>query len=163
MLQALRSGATSNSYVDYENAGCLMVVGSDSSSNHPVITVRFRRAVKRGAILIVVNPKWTELNSYADIWLRQRPGTDVALFNGLAYVLLDENLADMQFIRARTEGFNEWAEAVREYPPSLVSEITGVAEADIIRAARAFARPPFSGSCMIWGMGVSQHFNGTAN
>jgi formate dehydrogenase alpha subunit len=163
MLQSLGSGATSNSYIDYENAGCLMVVGSDSSSNHPVITVRFRRAVKRGAVLIVVNPKWTELNYYADIWLRQKPGTDVALFNGLAYVLLDENLADMEFIRSRTEGFSEWAEAVREYPPRLVAEITGVPEDDIIRAARAFAKPPFSGSCMIWGMGVSQHSNGTAN
>ncbi|MBV9582717.1 MAG: molybdopterin-dependent oxidoreductase, partial [Chloroflexi bacterium] len=163
MLQSLGSGATSNSYVDYENAGCLMVVGSDSSSNHPVITVRFRRAVKRGAVLIVVNPKWTELNYYADIWLRQKPGTDVALFNGLAYVLLDENLADMDFIRAHTEGFDDWAAAVRECPPSLASEITGVPEEDIVKAARAFARPPFSGSCMIWGMGVSQHSNGTAN
>jgi formate dehydrogenase alpha subunit len=163
MLQSLGSGATSNSYVDYENAGCLMVVGSDSSSNHPVITVRFRRAVKRGAVLIVVNPKWTELNYYADIWLRQKPGTDVALFNGLAYVLLDENLADMDFIRSRTEGFDEWAEAVREYPPAVVSEITGVPEADLVKAARIFAKPPFSGSCMIWGMGVSQHSNGTAN
>jgi formate dehydrogenase alpha subunit len=163
MLQSLGSGATSNSYVDYENAGCLMVVGSDSSSNHPVITVRFRRAVKRGATLIVVNPKWTELNYYADIWLRQKPGTDVALFNGLAYVILDEGLADLDFIRDRTEGFDEWVAAVREYPPTRVSEITGVPEADIVAAARAFARPRFSGSCMIWGMGVSQHSNGTAN
>jgi formate dehydrogenase alpha subunit len=163
MLQSLGSGATSNSYVDYENAGCLMVVGSDSSSNHPVITVRFRRAVKRGAVLIVVNPKWTELNYYADIWLRPRPGTDVALFNGLAYVLLDEGLADLEFIRQRTEGYSEWAEAVRECPPGLTSEVTGVPEADILAAARAFGRPPFSGSCMIWGMGVSQHSNGTAN
>ena len=163
MLQSLGSGATSNSYVDYENAGCLMVVGSDSSSNHPVVTVRFRRAVKRGATLIVVNPKWTELNYYADIWLRQFPGTDVALFNGLAYVLLDEGLADENFIRTRTEGFSEWAEAVREYPPSITSEITGVSESDLIAAARAFGKPPFSGSCMIWGMGISQHSNGTAN
>jgi formate dehydrogenase alpha subunit len=163
MLQSLGSGATSNSYVDYENAGCLMVVGSDSSSNHPVITVRFRRAVKRGAVLIVVNPKWTELNYYADIWLRPRPGTDVALFNGLAYVLLDEGLADMDFIQSRTEGFAEWAAAVREYPPAETSRFTGVPEHDLLAAARAFARPPFSGSCMIWGMGVSQHSNGTAN
>src|SRR5215831_5338203 len=163
MLQSLGSGATSNSYVDYENAGCLMVVGADSSSNHPVITVRFRRAVKRGAVLIVVNPKWTELNYYADIWLRPRPGTDVALFNGLAYVLLDEGLADMDFLNTRTEGYGEWSEAVRQYPPSRVAEITGVAEQDILAAARAFAKPKFSGSCMIWGMGVSQHSNGTAN
>jgi formate dehydrogenase alpha subunit len=163
MLQSLGSGATSNSYEDYENAGCLMVVGSDSSSNHPVITVRFRRAVKRGATLIVVNPKWTELNYYADIWLRNRPGTDVALFNGMAYVLLDEGLADLDFIRTRTEGFEAWSEAVHEYPPSVTADITGVAEADIIAAARAFGKPAFSGSCMIWGMGVSQHSNGTAN
>jgi formate dehydrogenase alpha subunit len=163
MLQSLGSGATSNSYVDYENAGCLMVVGADSSSNHPVITVRFRRAVKRGAVLIVVNPKWTELNYYADIWLRPRPGTDVALFNGLAYVLLEDNLADREFIHSRTEGFAEWADAVREYSPAIASAITGVPETDIVNAARAFARPPFSGSCMIWGMGVSQHSNGTAN
>jgi formate dehydrogenase alpha subunit len=163
MLQSLGSGATSNSYADYENAGCLMVVGSDSSSNHPVITVRFRRAVKRGAVLIVVNPKWTELNYYADIWLRQKPGTDVALFNGLAYILLDEGLADRQFIDTHTEGFADWAAAVREYPPAVTSEITGVSEKDLHAAARAWAKPPFSGSCMIWGMGVSQHSNGTAN
>src|SRR5712692_4659836 len=163
MLQSLGSGATSNSYVDYENAGCLMVVGSDSSSNHPVITVRFRRAVKRGAVLIVVNPKWTELNYYADVWLRQKPGTDVALFNGLAYILLDEGLADLDFIRTRTEGFAEWAAAVGEYPPAITAEITGVPERDLRAAARAFGKPPFSGSCMIWGMGVSRHSNGTAN
>jgi formate dehydrogenase alpha subunit len=163
MLQSLGSGATSNSYLDYENAGCLMVVGSDSSSNHPVVTVRFRRAVKRGAVLIVVNPKWTELNYYASIWLRPKPGTDVALFNGMAYVMLDEDLADMDFLETRTEGVAEWSTAVREYPPALVSQITGVPAADIVAAARAFARPPFSGSCMVWGMGVSQHSNGTAN
>jgi predicted molibdopterin-dependent oxidoreductase YjgC len=163
MLQSLGSGATSNSYTDYENAGCLMVVGSDSSSNHPVITVRFRRAVKRGAVLIVVNPKWTELNYYATIWLRPRPGTDVALFNALAYVLLNEGLADTEFIRLRTEGFAEWSAAVGEYPPAVTSEITGVPAADITAAARAFGKPAFSGSCMIWGMGVSQHSNGTAN
>ncbi|MBV8087675.1 MAG: formate dehydrogenase subunit alpha [Chloroflexi bacterium] len=163
MLKSLGSGATSNSYADYENAGCLMVVGSDSSSNHPVVTVRFRRAVKRGAKLIVVNPKWTELNYYADIWLQQLPGTDVALFNAMAYVLLDEGLADMDFIRERTEGFEEWAAAVREYSPKVASRITAVPEELIVQAARTFARPPFNGSCMIWGMGVSQHSNGTAN
>src|SRR5207245_7860492 len=134
MLRSLGSGATSNSYVDYENAGCLMVVGSDSSSNHPVITVRFRRAVKRGAVLIVVNPKWTELNYYADIWLRPKPGTDVALFNGLAFILLDAGLADLEFIRTRTEGFSAWTEAVREYPPAVASAITGVPETEL-RAA----------------------------
>jgi len=77
--------------------------------------------------------------------------------------MLDEGLADMDFISAHTEGFDAWAEAVRQYPPALVSEITGVPEKDLLAAARAFAKPPLSGSCMIWGMGVSQHSNGTAN
>ena len=164
MLQSLGSGATSNSYVDYENAGCLMVVGSDSSSNHPVITVRFRRAVKRGATLIVVNPKWTELNYYADIWLRQQPGTDVALFNGLAYVLLDEGLADLDFIRDAHRGLRRVGRGRRASTRrSVTAAITGVPEADLVAAARAFGKPPFSGSCMIWGMGISQHSNGTAN
>src|SRR5574342_801367 len=98
MLASMGSGATSNSYVDYEQAGCLMVVGSDASANHPVIAVRFRRAVRRGARLIVVNPKRVELCDQADLWLRQRPGTDVALFNAIARAVLDQGLGDRAFV-----------------------------------------------------------------
>jgi formate dehydrogenase (NADP+) alpha subunit len=94
MLASMGSGATSNSYQDYEEAGCIMVVGADASANHPVIAVRFRRAVSRGARLIVVNPKRIELCEQADLWIQQRPGTDVALFNAMARVTLDEGLAD---------------------------------------------------------------------
>ncbi len=163
MLKAMGTGATSNSYDDYENAGCLMVVGSDATSNHPVIAIRFRRAVARGAKLIVVNPKYIDLCYQADIWLRQKPGTDVALFNGLAKIVLDEGLADEEFIRARTEGFEEWRASLEPYTPEHVSRITEVPVGDLLAAARTFARPPFSGSCMIWGMGVTQHTNGTDN
>jgi formate dehydrogenase (NADP+) alpha subunit len=81
MLVSMGSGATSNSYQDYEEAGCVMVVGADASANHPVIAIRFRRAVSRGARLVVVNPKRIELCDQADLWIRERPGTDVALFN----------------------------------------------------------------------------------
>src|SRR6185503_5061601 len=88
MLVSMGSGATSNSYQDYEEAGCLMVVGADASANHPVIAIRFRRAVARGARLIVVNPKRVELCDQADLWIRQKPGTDVALFNTMARVIL---------------------------------------------------------------------------
>ena len=97
MLVSMGSGATSNSYEDYEEAGCLMVVGADASANHPVIAVRFRRAVARGARLIVVNPKRIELCDQADLWIQERPGTDVALFNAMARVILDEGLADLDF------------------------------------------------------------------
>ena len=109
MLVSMGSGATSNSYQDYAEAGCLMVVGADASANHPVIAVRFRQAVARGARLIVVNPKRVELCDQADLWIQERPGTDVALFNAMAKVILDEGLARLDWIAARTEGFEAWA------------------------------------------------------
>ena len=126
MLVSMGSGATSNSYVDYEQAGCLLVVGADASANHPVIAIRFRRAVARGAKLVVVNPKRVELCDQADLWLRQRPGTDVALFNAMARVILDEGLWDADFVRARTEGFEAWRAAVEPYTPEAAERITGV-------------------------------------
>ncbi|MFI5329343.1 MAG: molybdopterin oxidoreductase family protein, partial [Candidatus Rokuibacteriota bacterium] len=163
MLTSMGSGATSNSYQDYEEAGCLMVVGADASANHPVIAIRFRRAVARGARLIVVNPKRVDLCDQADLWIRQKPGTDVALFNAMARVILDEGLADLDFIRSRTEGFDAWVQALEPYTLEHAEAITGVAREDIAQAARWYARPAFAGSCLIWGMGITQHINGTAN
>ena len=91
MLTALGSGATSNSYIDYEEAGCLLIIGSDANSNHPVAASRMRRAViERGAKLIVINPRRIEMCDFAELWLRPRPGTDVALLNAMAKVILDE-------------------------------------------------------------------------
>ena len=163
MLTSMGSGATSNSYQDYEEAGCLMVVGADASANHPVIAIRFRRAVAQGARLIVVNPKRVELCDQADLWIRQKPGTDVALFNAMARVILDEGLADLDFVRARTEGFDAWVASLEPYTLEYAEDVTGVAREDIAQAARWYARPPFAGSCLIWGMGITQHINGTAN
>jgi formate dehydrogenase alpha subunit len=163
MLASMGSGATSNSYQDYEEAGCLMIVGADASANHPVIAVRFRRAVSRGARLIVVNPKRVELCDQADLWIRQRPGTDAALFNAMARVILDEGLADEAFVRARTEGFQAWRGSLERFTLAEAERVTGVPAADIAQAARWYAQPPFSGSCLIWGMGVTQHVNGIHN
>jgi formate dehydrogenase alpha subunit len=163
MLAAMGSGATSNSYQDYEEAGCLLVVGADASANHPVIAVRFRRAVRRGARLIVVNPKRVELCDQADLWLAPRPGTDVTLFNAMARVILDEDLADWAFIRTRTEGFERWRASLESVSLEHAARVTGVPAEHIRQAARWFARPPFSGSCLIWGMGITQHVHGTHN
>jgi formate dehydrogenase alpha subunit len=163
MLVSMGSGATSNSYQDYAEAGCLMVVGADASANHPVIAVRFRQATRRGARLIVVNPKRVELCDQADLWLQERPGTDVALFNAMARVILDEGLADLDFVQERTEGFDAWVASLDAYTLDHAERVTGVPAAAIAQAARWYARPPFSGSCLIWGMGVTQHINGTAN
>jgi formate dehydrogenase alpha subunit len=163
MLASMGSGATSNSYVDYEEAGCLMIVGADASANHPVIAIRFRRAMSRGARIIVVNPKRIELCDQADLWIQQKPGTDVALFNAMARVILDEGLADLDFIGERTEGFEEWRASLAEFDLERAAALTGVPAADIARAARWYARPPWSGSCLVWGMGVTQHVNGIHN
>ena len=168
MLAQLGSGATSNSYSDYEAADCLFVVGADPSSNHPVAASRMRTAVDRGAELIVLNPKRIELCDHTDLWLRQYPGTDVAVLNGMAKVILDEGLADTAFIERRTEGFESWRAELDEYTPEAVEDVSGVPADLLRRAARVYARPnPYledpGGSCLIWGMGVTQHTNGTAN
>jgi len=163
MLASMGSGATSNSYQDYEEAGCLMVVGADASANHPVIAIRLRKAVSRGARLIVINPKRIELCDQADLWLQERPGTDVALFNAMAKLILDEGLARLDFIRSRTEGFEVWAASLAPYTLEYAEQITGVPRDEIAQAARWYAQPAFSGSCLIWGMGITQHINGTAN
>ena len=108
MLTSLGSGATSNSYIDYEEAGCLLIIGSDANANHPVAASRMRKAiVERGAKLIVINPRRIDMCDYADIWMRPIPGTDVALLNGMANVILSEGLADEDFIKDRTEGFDD--------------------------------------------------------
>jgi formate dehydrogenase alpha subunit len=176
MLASMGSGATSNSYQDYEEAGCIMVVGADASANHPVIAVRFRRAVSRGARLIVVNPKRVELCDQADLWIQQRPGTDVTLFNAMARVILDEGLVDEAFVRARTEGFHAWQGSLERYTLEYAERVTGVPATDIAQAARWYARPPIpdrgalrpspelpGGSCLVWGMGITQHVNGIHN
>ncbi len=164
MLTSLGSGATSNSYIDYEEAGCLVIIGSDANSNHPVAAARMRRAVvERGAKLVVINPRRIEMCDFADLWLRPRPGTDVALLNAMARVVLEEGLADEAFVRDRTEGYDEWRQLIDKYTVEYAEGITGVPADDIASAARMYASPPFSGSCLIWGMGITQHTMGTAN
>ncbi|HEU5321441.1 MAG TPA: molybdopterin-dependent oxidoreductase, partial [Methylomirabilota bacterium] len=177
MLASMGNGATSNSYQDYEEAGCILLVGADASANHPVIAVRFRRAVSRGARLVVVNPRRVELCDQADLWLQPRPGTDVALFNAMARVILDEGLADEVFVRARTEGFEAWRHSLAPFTLAHAERVTGVPARDIAQAARWYARPdlfqgggdpplvapPPRGSCLVWGMGITQHVNGIHN
>src|SRR5207249_677948 len=150
-------------YVDYEEAGCVMVVGADASANHPVIAIRFRRAMHHGARIVVINPKRIELVNQADLWIAQRPGTDVTLFNAMAKVILDEGLANLDFVRARTEGFETWRQSLEPFTLEQAERVTGVPKRDIAQAARWYARPPFAGSCLVWGMGITQHVNGIHN
>jgi predicted molibdopterin-dependent oxidoreductase YjgC len=104
-----------------------------------------------------------ELCDQADLWIAQRPGTDVALFNAMARVIVDEGLADERFIRERTEGYHAWRGSLETYTLEYAERVTGVPASDIAQAARWYARPPFSGSCLVWGMGITQHVNGIHN
>ncbi len=173
MLEQLGSGATSNSYADFETAGCVVVAGCDPGSNHPVIASRIRRAIDtRGTRLVVVNPKRIDLCDRADVFLQLRPGTDVALFNGIACAILDAGLEDADSITARTEGFAEWREAVLAATVEQCATTAGVEAAALREAALLIARPPAPaglpadqrpGACLLWGMGITQHMQGTAN
>lgn len=139
----------------------LLVIGSNTTETHPVIGLRMRSAVKRGARLIVADPRWIELVNDAEIWLRHRPGTDAALINALLHVIIRENLVDRQFIDERTEGYESLVEAVADCTPEWGEKITGVAATDIEKAARIYAEAERAG--IYYTMGITQHTSGTNN
>ena len=173
MLQQLGSGATSNSYADFEAAGCVVVIGCDPGSNHPVIASRLRRAIDdRGVRLVVVNPRRIDLCDRAQVFLQPEPGADVALFNGMARAILDAGVEDRDFIASRTEGYAAWEAAVLELTVEQHAALTAVDAGLLREAALLIARPPAPvghppagrpGTCLLWGMGITQHTQGTAN
>ncbi len=121
---------------------------------------------QKGAKLIVANPREIDLCRIADLWLRLRPGTDLALLNGLAHVILRDGLEDAAFVRGRTEGFDTWRESVEKYSPELVSKITGVPAEQIEQAARMYATSggrQGGASSILYTMGITQHTTGTDN
>lgn len=151
-----------NSVNEADKSDCILVIGSNTTENHPIIGQRIKAAVReKGTTLIVADPRAIELTEYAHLWLRQKPGTDLALLNGLLHVIIKEGLYDRQFIEDRTEGFEEVKQAVEEYSPETVSQITGVPAEDIRQAARLYAKGPRS--AIYYAMGITQHVNGTAN
>lgn len=156
------SGAMTNSIAELENAQVILVTGSNTTENHPVLSTYIKRAVtQRGAKLIVVDPREIGLVKYATLWLRQRPGTDVAWINGLANVILKENLENKKFIDERTENFEAFRKIAADYPPEKVQEITGIPAADLIAAARLYGQAKTASIC--YTMGITQHLNGTDN
>lgn len=141
---------------------CIFVIGSNTTENHPVIGYKIKKNVREnGAKLIVADPRRTDLAEMATVYLQHRPGTDVALLNGMIHVIIKEGLADQEFIANRTEGYEELAKVVEKYTPEYVSEITGVPAEDIIKAARIYAESEASALC--YAMGLTQHSKGTDN
>ena len=159
---AIGSTAMSNAIAEMPDLECFMVIGSNTPETHPVIATFLKQAVrKNGARLIVVDPRQTEMTRFAELWLREKPGTDTALFNAMAQVIVAEKLYDEAFVAARTEGFEEYAAGLAGKTPEWAEAITGVPADDIRRAARIYAGA--KAAAMYWGMGISQSTHGTDN
>jgi predicted molibdopterin-dependent oxidoreductase YjgC len=137
---AIGSSAMSNAIAEMADLECFIVIGSNTPETHPVIATFLKQAVrKHGARLIVVDPRQTEMTHFAELWLRQKPGTDTALFNAMAHVVVAEKLYDEAFVAARTEGFEEYVAGLAGKTPEWAEAITSVPADDIRRAARIYA------------------------
>ncbi len=149
----------SNSIKEIEDAKVLLVIGSNTTEAHPVIAIRMKKAVRKGAKLIVIDPRRIPLVDHAHLWLPLRPGTDIALINAMMHVILKEGLHDDAFIRDKTEGFDAFKESLQQYTPESAEKITGVPAEKIIAAARLYATGEKAG--IYYTLGVTEHTHGT--
>ncbi len=161
LADSFGSGAMTNSIDEFRDAELILVTGSNTTENHPIIGYRIREALRKGAKLIVFDPRETWLANQAWLWCRQKPGTDVAWINGLIRIILKEGLENKKFISERTEGFEDLKKTVDKYTPEYVSKISGVPEEQLFQAARAYATA--GKSSILYSMGITQHSHGTDN
>ncbi|HSF48675.1 MAG TPA: formate dehydrogenase subunit alpha, partial [Burkholderiales bacterium] len=162
LAMAFGSGAMSNTMRDVaENARAIFVIGSNTTEQHPVFGTMLRQAVlRRGAKLVVADPRAIDLAEFALLHLRQRPGTDVALLNGLMHIIVKHGWHDRKFIAQRTEGVEAFLPTLERYPPDAVAAITGISIAELEQAAAILAEKPMAA---IWAMGITQHTTGVLN
>nr|WP_028800277.1 molybdopterin-dependent oxidoreductase [Streptomyces sp. 142MFCol3.1] len=150
------------SYQDFDHADVFLVIGSNMADCHPILFLRMTERVKKaGAKVIVVDPRRTATAAKADLFLQLRPGTDLALLNGLLHLLHENGHTDTEFVAAHTEGWEAMPRFLADYPPATVSEITGIAEEDLRAAARLIGEAGEWMSC--WTMGLNQSTHGTWN
>ncbi|WP_405649241.1 molybdopterin-dependent oxidoreductase [Streptomyces sp. NBC_00019] len=149
------------SYEDFDRADAFLVIGSNMADCHPILFLRMMERVKAGAKLIVVDPRRTATAAKADLFLQVKPGTDLALLNGLLHLLVEEGHTDPEFVAAHTEGWEAMPEFLADYAPDVVAEITGLNEDDLREAARLIGS---AGEWMsLWTMGLNQSTHGTWN
>ena len=161
LLEGIGSGAVSNPVADVEHADVIVVIGANPTVNHPVAATWMKNAVERGATLIVMDPRETELARHAKYALQFRPDSDVALLNAIANAIVSEGLIDERFIAERTEGFEAFRANVLAATPEAMAPVCGI-DAETIRAvACTYAKA--RAAMIFWGMGVSQHTHGTDN
>jgi len=162
LQQALGSSAMSNTASEVIYNDVMIVAGSNTSENHPIIALQMKEAVRRhGAKMIVIDPRRIDLVDFAELWLPLKPGTNVPVFTSMAHVIVKEGLVDHDFVSNRTEGFEDFAQTLEKFTPEYAEEISGVPADDIRKAARLYANAE-NGS-IYWGMGISQLSHGTAS
>ncbi len=155
----LGTGAATNSFDDIELAGAILVCGANPTENHPVVGDRIRQAVRRGAELIVIDPRRIELADCARLHLQLRPGANIPLLNAMAHTIVREGLYDAEFVRTRVDQWEEFQRFIADQSPNNVADVCGVSAEKIREAARLYAtRRP---AMCIHGLGVTEHTQGT--
>ena len=140
---------------------CFLITGSNTSEAHPLVATHILKGKERGAKIVVIDPREIQVGRLADLYLRPRPGTDVAWINGIMNVIINEGLEDKKFINKRTEGYVELKKTVKKYTPENVEKITGIPADQLREAARIYAKS--KPAAIIYAMGITQHTTGTDN
>jgi len=161
LLEGVGSGAVSNQVNDVENAEMIFIIGSNPTANHPVAATWMKNAAKRGAKIVLADPRRTDISKHAWRTLQFKADTDVAMLNALIHAVIDEGLVDEAFVRERASNFEALKENVKGYSPEAMAPICGIPAETLREVARAFATA--KGAMILWGMGVSQHVHGTDN
>jgi formate dehydrogenase major subunit len=161
LIPLFGSGAQSLPHDQISEAQCLLLIGNNPAETHPVVGNEIKQAVKKGAKLIVANPRRTGLHRFASLALDLKPGTDVPLVMAMCRVIVEENLYDAEYVSSRTVGFEAFLDNVREYDIDCAAQASGVPRETIVAAACMFAthRP----GVVLWGMGIAQHSHGSQN
>jgi formate dehydrogenase alpha subunit len=145
----------SNAIPEIQDTKCLLIFGYNAADSHPVVARHILKARAKGAKIIVCDPRKTESARVADQWLQQKNGSNMALVNALANVMIAENLYDKSYVQKHTEGFDDFRKLVASYTPESVETITGLSAAEVRQAARTYAAAPEA--MILWGMGVTQY------
>ena len=161
LLETIGSASVTAPFTECSNSDVIIVIGANPTENHPVAATFIKNAVKRGAMLIVMDPRGQALKRHATHMLEFTPGTDVALLNALMNVIITEGLYDKQYVEAHTEGFEELKAHLKEFTPEAMAEVCGVAPETLRTVARAYGRA--EAAIIFWGMGISQSIHGTDN
>ena len=162
LQMAIGSSAMSNTAAEVIHSDVFLVTGSNTAETHPIIALQMKAAVaNHRAKLIVVDPRRVEMVNWAALWLPEKPGTDVPLFSAMAHVIIKERLYNEEFIRQRTEGFEEFSRSMEKFTPEYAEAISGVDRYLIVQAARMYATA--KNAAIYWALGIPEHSHGTDN